>query len=100
MASPEVVAPRRGRGFPKYLGFGRAENEEVRPGRLAMVSHGLPGYLARFYTVGSGAFCRMALELAGAREVRVFLGRAHAPRRPRSHQGAHPHPLELSGLAC
>lgn len=76
--SAEEVAPRLVRGFHRYFSFGHAENEEVRPGRLAVVAHGIPGYLARFYTVSAGEFCRVTLELAGGRDVRLVASEAPA----------------------
>jgi hypothetical protein len=70
-ASPDQVASRLVRGLARYLDFGRAEGESAGTGATEIVTHGMPAFLVPWYVPASGTFIRVALESAGAREVRI-----------------------------
>ncbi|EYF00249.1 hypothetical protein [Chondromyces apiculatus] len=71
LATPQLVAPRLVRGVSKYLSFGHAENMEVHSGWLTATSQGIPGYMLSAYITSADEFSKVALELSGAKEVRI-----------------------------
>jgi hypothetical protein len=70
-ATPDQVAVRLVRGLARYLDFGRAESGTTTPGSTELLTHGMPSYLVPWYAPAAGMFMRVALESAGAREVRI-----------------------------
>ncbi|AKT38673.1 hypothetical protein [Chondromyces crocatus] len=71
-ATPAQVALRLARGFGRYIDFGDATSTENADGTVEIATHKLPTFLLPWYMPSAATFCRIALELAGARDVRTF----------------------------
>lgn len=70
-ARPEDVAPRLPRGLSRYLDFGRAEATCSSAGAIDISTREMPTFLLPWYMPVAGTFFKVALESAGARDVRV-----------------------------
>lgn len=68
---PDEVAKRLTRGFSRYLDFGRAEVTSSSAGAIEISTSEMPTFLLPWYMPVAGTFFRVALESAGARDVRV-----------------------------
>ncbi|EYF01206.1 hypothetical protein [Chondromyces apiculatus] len=71
-ATPAQVASRLARGFARYIDFGQATTTEHADGTVEISIQEMPTFLLPWYMPSAATFCRIALEAAGAREVRTL----------------------------
>jgi hypothetical protein len=71
LASPEMVALRLGRVSMQYFDFGGAEGKMIKDKVLESHRFGIPAPMAQWFIHAAEGFTPVALELTGARDVRV-----------------------------
>ncbi len=71
LASAEEVALRVPRVVGKYLDFGATDARVVRRNAVRLEQTGIPQYMATWFTIVGDTFLHVALEIAGAKQVRV-----------------------------
>ncbi len=71
LASADLVAQRLGRVSMQYFDFGGAEGSIIRPKVLESYRFGIPAPMAQWFIHAAEGFTPVALELTGARNVRV-----------------------------
>lgn len=75
VASADVAVSRLPRVTAQYFDFGTLELKSIEPGHATFERTGVPTPMAAFYCGITEGFFAVALELAGASEVRVRPGR-------------------------
>jgi hypothetical protein len=71
IASPQTVAMRLGRLSMRYFDFGTVESEATRDGVVESRRSGIPEIMARWFVWAAEGFIPVAMQTAGAKDVRV-----------------------------
>jgi hypothetical protein len=71
LSSPEMVIRRMSRATAQYFDFGTTELKALQPGHATLERTGVPAPMVGFYCGLTEGFVVVALEVTGAKDVRV-----------------------------